>query len=180
MTLRLNEHSSQGLLSERGWQRADATFSVEATGMLSEAPPARREYRLVFPGGKIAIDAPSSVPSWTDRILGALQDLLLLEPDWDTYGGSSIDPACVVASLCWAIEILHDNTPAPSVVPTSRGGVQFEWHVADIDLEIEFLSSVRVVGLFEDLTSGDAWEKDISYDWSPAVEAISRLSTGQC
>ena len=43
------------------------------------------------------------------------------------------------ATLLWILlNTLEDNTVAPTaIIPTSRGGVAAEWHIADYDLEIE-------------------------------------------
>jgi len=105
-----------------------------------------------------------------------LEKLLQLEPNWDTYGGSQIDPKCVAAALNLLSNILLDSTALPSVVPTSRGGLQLEWHACGADLEIEFFSATHVRGLFKDIDSGASWEKDLSFDLRPLTDAVKTLS----
>lgn len=87
-----------------------------------------------------------------------LQQLLKLEPGWDSYGGSPIDPKCVALALKFVSTILPNDTSAPAVVPTSQGGVQLEWHTGGVDLEIEFVSATCIRGLFADCTDGATWE----------------------
>ncbi len=118
-------------------------------------------------------------PAWVEPTVQSLGMLLQLGPNWDSYGGSPIAPRCVAAALDLVFGALPYDTPVPSVVPTSGGGLQLEWHTRGAELEVEFLSATRVRGLFEDATSGRRWEKDLSFDLRPLVEAISTLSQRQ-
>ena len=88
-----------------------------------------------------------------------LKELLQLEPNWDTYGALAIDPKYVAAALKFILTIVPDAAPAPAVVPTSRGGVQLEWYMTGLVLEIEFLCETHIRGLFVDrLDGGRSWE----------------------
>jgi len=71
---------------------------------------------------------------------------------------------------------MRDHTPAPSLVPTVRGGVQLEWHLRDIDLEVEVLSGSQVAGYYKDHRTSSSWEDDLSVNLSPLVKAIGELS----
>jgi len=64
-----------------------------------------------------------------------LEDLEALKPNWDSYGAAAIDPACIVRAR--EVEQLLDSFTMgpPSIVPTSSGGVQLEWHKHGLDLE---------------------------------------------
>ncbi|HEY3241769.1 MAG TPA: hypothetical protein VGM03_00330 [Phycisphaerae bacterium] len=74
------------------------------------------------------------------------------------------------------VAVLPDDAPAPAVVPTSRGGLQLEWHTRGIDLEIEFETPHRLRGYFHDHQTHTSWEKDLSADHSALLEAIAILS----
>lgn len=65
------------------------------------------------------------------RIKGTtFDDLRALEDNWDTYGAPVIDEV----SIRRAEEFLH----AVNIVPTNTGGVNLEWAIEGIELEIEF------------------------------------------
>lgn len=75
-----------------------------------------------------------------DHLLKQIDSFASLEANWDSYGAEQIDPGVIdhAKRLIRSIALLvPDHTPAPSVVPTSRGGVQFEWHIGGVDVEIE-------------------------------------------
>jgi len=77
-------------------------------------------------------------PPWKTSVVASLWDLLQLEPNWDGCGGEPINCECVLAASRWLSAACMHDAPRPSVVPTSRGGIQLEWHTGGIDLEIDF------------------------------------------
>lgn len=176
MALSVVEPRARRGLTDQDWQDSNTTTTLSAWATLTEAPPAWREFRLPFDGGELVVEIGDDPPAWVEPTVRSLRELLCLGPDWDTNGASPIDPKCVEAAFELAFDALRDDTPVPSVVPTSRGGLQFEWHLGGVDLEIEFLSATRVLGLFEDQVTGECWEKDLTSNRQPLVEAISALA----
>lgn len=177
MALSVAEPRVRDRLTDEDWQVSNTTTTLPVRATLTETPPGRRTLRL--PSGQeesVVVGIVVDPPAWVERVVESLGELLRLGLDWDSYGARPVDPNCVVAALNLAFSILRDDTPAPSVVPTSRGGLQFEWHAGGVDLEIEFLSATRVCGLFEDRVTGTSWEKDLTFDLRPLVDAISTLS----
>ena len=176
MTLSVAEPRAGNALTVEDWQVSNTTTTPPGRAILTETPPAPGEFPPSVERGDIAVKIVLEPGAWCKPTVWALAELLHLEQDWDTYGGSRIDPRCVVAALEMAFGTFDDDTPIPSVVPTSRGGVQFEWHTGGADLEVEFLSATRVWGLFEDRVTGICWEKDLTSNLGPLVEAISVLT----
>lgn len=122
------------------------------------------------------MELPGDTPAWIEPTARSLGELLRLRPGWDSYDAAPLDPRSAEAALSLAIDILPDEMPMPSVVPTSCGGLQFEWHTRGIDLEVEFLSATRVLGLFEDRLTGCTWEEDLTFNLEPLLDAVSVLS----
>lgn len=80
-----------------------------------------------------------------------LTELAALAAGWDGYGSKVISPA----AIAMARHVLESSTCFPQhIVPTVRGGIQFEWIHAGYDFEIEFNESGEV-GLLAWDTSGD-------------------------
>ena len=120
-------------------------------------------------------EAPAWVdPPWLQPTVQALEELLMLPAGWDSYGARPVDPQHALAMVHMLYGIMRDTSPAPSVVPTNRGGVQVEWHRGGIDLEIETLSPHRFLVSYEDADS--EWEAEIISDWTRLGPVISRLS----
>jgi hypothetical protein len=106
----------------------------------------------------------------------SLVGLLSLGQGWNSYGARPVDPLKVVAALELLAQVMSDSAPAPTVVPTSRGGVQLEWHTLGIDLEVEVQSPQRFQVSFEDSRSNVEWEGELTLDMTPLAKFISSLS----
>jgi hypothetical protein len=118
------------------------------------------EYPL--PRGKLVLGVRGEPPAWVQPSLKTLGQFLTLPQDWDSYGGRPVDPGCVWAAWQLLLALMREDLPAPSIVPTSRRGVQIEWHVHGIDLEIEIVTPRQLHASFEDAITEEAWEKEIT------------------
>jgi hypothetical protein len=132
------------------------------------------EYPL--PHGKLVLGLQGEPPGWVQPTLMILGQLLTLPRNWDSYGGRPVDPACVWASWHLLFAVMRDDSPLPTLVPTSRGGVQIEWHSRGIDLEIEVVTAERFHASFEDAVVGEAWEKPVTGAASELSPYVARLS----
>ncbi len=96
-------------------------------------------------------------------ITSRLRDLLSrLEHGWDSYGAKAPQRHLFIAGLRLVEGLLDPDVPVPQVVPTNRGGVQFEWHVGVRELEIEVVGSDRFEVYFEDETTGEVIEDEVT------------------
>lgn len=87
---------------------------------------------------------PSAIRSvWLMQALKSVANLLSLQPNWDSYGALPIDPKCAGLALSILTQLMEDQTPPPTIVPTVSGGVQLEWHMKGIDLEVEVSSPTQ-------------------------------------
>lgn len=78
-------------------------------------------------------------PIWLSYVLRRLNELSDRLDDPIRDPAPLPDPAALERALTDLCSALGDDTPAPSVVPTADGGVQFVWHHAGWDIEIEVL-----------------------------------------
>jgi hypothetical protein len=117
-----------------------------------------------------------SAPAWLERTLERLNHLLTLPPNWDSYGGKCIYLDDVLRALRLLAAVMGDRTPPPQIVPTSKGGVQLEWHEQGIDLEIEVATGSSVLASFEDSMTGTMWERTIGPDTSALAGALEILA----
>lgn len=119
------------------------------------------------------LTAPS--PRWFGSVIDRVQHLLSLPSGWDSYGSRPI----AVASAELALDVMSDPLfavlGAPTVVPTSTGGVQAEWYADGRSLEIEFLSDQRLSVLLSDEATGDEEAVELDYDLSRLREFARRL-----
>lgn len=167
----------------------DLLTGLQVPELLSDRDPVRRPFHPVpnteyalpygrrtipFPGGEAVV--LGDPPAWLESVLRRSLDLLQLPPDWDGYGADPLDPSTVSAAMTILAGTLRNDAPVPSVVPTNRGGLQFEWHCGGIDLEVEIVASGKVVVAFED-ASGEVVH-ELGSNLSRLVEILKRLPSG--
>lgn len=160
---------------------SDRDAFVDDTRALSTATLSGEPIRYFLgEGHRLLVEMPEGAPDWLLPTVQAMGHLLTLQSGWDSYGAERIRPENVEAALRVLFSVMEEGTPAPSVVPTSSGGVQLEWHVSDVDLEVETLSTQRFSVFFEDHRSDEEPEEvEMVSDLRPLTKWISRLTEEQ-
>lgn len=80
----------------------------------------------------LSLHAPAA-----DRARDRISSLGTLPQDWNTYGSPPIAQRAIQAAHRLLETGLIQGAPVPQIVPTSDGGIQFEWHLPGRRLEIE-------------------------------------------
>lgn len=127
---------------------------------------------------RLFIKCEDKEPTWLRPTAQTVIELLDLPENWDSYGARPINREIVLFALQLLCETMPTDTPAPTVIPTNRGGVQFEWHTRGIDLEIEIQSPERIYVSYEDQQSGNEWEAELTSDLTRLSDALLELSPG--
>lgn len=144
-----------------------------------DTPPGRAQtWTITVPESedRIIVHCTGPEPAWLRPVISRLVELLRLPAGWNSYGASAVQIGAVEAALRVLIETMQSHTPAPSIVPTSHGGVQLEWHTREIDLEVEVTPTGHVTAAYECEPNGREWEADLSADLAPLVSALDELS----
>jgi hypothetical protein len=138
--------------------------SASSSGISDSYPAFRRAHQA------------ATQPLWQMHVLAKVTALLQLEPGWDGYRA----PVPQRDAAMFALEILQGvmtaTTPEPSVVPSSVGGVQLEWHDSGIDLEIHVAAPYSGEIWWFDHTANREHTAPLGQDLSTLHEPIARLS----
>lgn len=118
-------------------------------------------------------------PAWLKPTVEKICTLMRLGPGWDSYHGRSIDDEVVRFSLTMLSHLMGEATPHPQIVPTSHGGLQFEWHELGIDLEVEVAAPFQIQACFGNAHTGECWEKEFRRDLTQLAEAVRQLDAQQ-
>ena len=87
--------------------------------------------------------------TWLKPTLESIAPLLKLKAGWDSYDGQPIDTRVVKTAIEVLFDVMECDSPVPSFVPTSNGGIQLEWHRGGIDLEVVISPDGQVIFDFE-------------------------------
>lgn len=126
----------------------------------SSAPAARRlltepiRAELQLQGGTLVVESRQPEPAWLYPALSQLQYLTALGPNWDSYGGTPPTYNVLVGAFTILVHVSGSESPAPSIVPTSDGGVQLEWQGEVGELELRVGPGGRITGYRVDRVGG--------------------------
>src|SRR5688500_2732476 len=93
-------------------------------------------------------------PAWFGPTRRSIQELLQLPENWNSYGARPIDPELAASALRLLVKVAPTDAPPPIVVPTTRGGILLEWHLHEVDLEVETLAADTFHVFYEDDREG--------------------------
>lgn len=120
-----------------------------------------------------------SSPSWLRTVQSQIEECSQMQAGWDSYAAQPVSSSACKAAYRIICELATRKTPIPSVVPTSDGLIQFEWHTHDIDLEVRVLSTTKIEVSFEDARESLPAMEDVEfrYDFRDVKKAIDLLSS---
>lgn len=170
----LDRPGSSEALSDSQWRlRQEKWLDEGAFDVVTDTPGVSGPVTIPFGRGSLVFSEPP--PPWSSDLLARISELGDLEEGWDSYGACPVDPQCAVATVNFLFSMLDASTPKPSIVPTSRGGIQLEWHRAGADLEIEVESPARLHVFFEDQQADKETEATLAGNLEPLVPLLERL-----
>lgn len=118
---------------------------------------------------------PESIP-WHKEVKRRLYELTELAPGWDSYGAPAISPDAVSFAFELLGKVMRFGTPPPQIVPSSVGGVQIEWHMHDLDLEIHIVAAYRCEMWYKNYRLNQIIDQEVNADFSPLSVPIKELS----
>ena len=139
---------------------------------LNDVFPSENSNRDDYWAGQSTLGLLDHRASAIERLGSDLLEFSRLEANWDSYGAPRISMDAIGAVLDMLPELLSIGAPFPHLVPTSRGGIQAEWHSGSHSLELEFVSPVHIELSYEDDASGDAEDEILSFDLAPLYRLV--------
>jgi hypothetical protein len=149
--------------------------AVESTG----PAPAAEETLVDEQAGhrrRVRIRSTGSEPAWLRPAMARLEYLLSLPENWDSYQAARIDPRAVGNAIRLLAATRRPGAFPTAIVPTVRGGVQLEWHVRNVDLEVEVPAVGALHVAYENHDTGRAWELDLRFDFTALVDALAEIA----
>ena len=109
--------------------------------------------------------------TWFRPVLERLVALAALPRGWDGSSAPPIDRSKLEAVLDLLATVARPDTPTPTVIPAVDGGVQIDWHVNDVDIEISLPANGEGAFFAEDLRTEETWD-DISVDDRTSLQSV--------
>ena len=124
----------------------------------------------------VNLDSRRGKPAWEREIVATLCRYLELPSNWDSYGGKPLRLDTGMFALQVLSNIMSETIPLPSIVPISSGGVQFEWHQNDLDIELYIAAPYECeLSVHDHCSQGAPVTVPLKTDLSVLSEQVRRL-----
>lgn len=169
---------SHGLDNAATWIR---TWRVEPIGDATELGWIQGTY----PHGELAVE-PGPInarflelpePFLVERARGTLSQLTALEEGWDGYDALPTLPRVAEHTQLFLEQVEAYTSVAPDLVPLPNGGVQLEWYIGEVEIEVEIEPDGTTTILYECRSDGRSEEIGLggSLDLSPVAGFFREL-----
>lgn len=125
-------------------------------------------------------DKPEKAGALPQEILDRLAHLAILPANWDSYGGSPINPKAVEKAKTILLEALAmggEGIPLPFIAPSPDGGLELEWTTSsgkELMLEIPPEEGPVAFLLVEPTVSGEEEETEGTLGESYTLDEVIR------
>ena len=113
---------------------------------------------------------------WTSAIVSRLCELLALNEGWDGYQGQPLKHETGMFALQILNDVMSGSTPIPQAVPVATGGVQFEWHEPEYEIEFYVAAPYSCEVWYENHATGESDEVELTSDFEIFAQKISDLT----
>lgn len=143
----------------------------------SSKPTSPRVHNLSsanFSNYRVIIEGKCS--DWYVQLEDRLRELVALPVGWDGYYGQPVSfhnadfAATILERLC------RSDVPTPDLIPGTDGSLQIEWHVNDIDVELDILSPQHVIATIFYETTGLERTEELDNDYTLVANWLDSLS----
>lgn len=116
-------------------------------------------------------------PPWLDDAVTKLTALMELREGWDSHGARPPAPDTIMDAAQLLAGLYNLGLPKPAIVPTAGGGIQLEWDVNGVELELTLEPDGRMFALFDDPSVGESLEKNLApRDLGPIHRELQRIA----
>jgi hypothetical protein len=159
-------------LSDQDFQvNLDSSFDSAVAGAADQAQQAE----IINFGSLLQSRRRADLPRWVCSVFPAMYEFLSLPKGWDTYNGQPLNLDTGMFALKILYDVMSPRTPVPMVAPTPDGGIQFEWHTRDIDLDFFVAAPYECELTFRDRATGADESIELTTDFSELSRLISKI-----
>lgn len=164
-------------MSSLALNRSDRNRLVPDAGATTAAPSSQlsSSAHQQFDRFKQAYDAGLD-QKWQIEVQKKLFEFVNLKKGWDSYDAPSLRRDAGFFALEVLNNVMRPRTPPPQVVPSGVGGVQFEWHQCDMDIELHVTAPYHCEFWCEDRRTGEQISEELTTDFSLPRQALNELT----
>lgn len=100
-------------------------------------------------------------PTWLDDAAQRLEALVDLPENWNSYGARQVSISTALDAMDLLARLYDLGLPSPGIIPTATGGVQLEWDVSGLELELVLGPGGEMFAMFDDPAREETWELEL-------------------
>ncbi len=109
-------------------------------------------------------------------IMNRLRQLLHLPVGWDGYQAGPVSPGIVDFASSILASVMTPDAPIPSIVPSSNGRLQIEWHRKGLDIELFVEAPMQAELLIEYDDAREPIELNLTSDYTVLTKALAEIA----
>lgn len=125
---------------------------------------------------RIRVPHEAQAPGWLAQVLRRLREIEDLPRDWDGRDARAASPDALKCAFVVLRKFMASDFATPAVIPTPDGGVQFEWHDAGWDLQVEIDPSGEADVWGEHIARGTRFYGDVDSQVEDLQLAIKEIT----
>ena len=146
------------------WYPDDVRFRLrERSGEVLRFPPRQR----------VTLSEPQF--GWIEPVKNRLNEICSLREGWDGYRGRPTRFDIALFTFYLLQNICAPDTPAPSIVPLSSGGLQIEWSTEEAEIELTVYAPNSVHAWAISPSREGPLEIPLTTDYSLIIPLVQKL-----
>jgi hypothetical protein len=128
------------------------------------------QVRLLRP--QVSSPSTTAEVSWIGPTFARLQEVALLEDDWDQRGSAAVRGDALSFAWFFLRQVMPPTALSPGIVPLGHGGVQLLWHNQRCDLEVEVIGPNNMIAYYFDKLTGHEDEFAVTNEFSRITDIL--------
>ena len=113
--------------------------------------------------------------TWQNEVVSTLCRFVELPENWDSYGGRPLRHDTGMFALQLINGVMGPAIPSPHFIPVADGGVQIEWHMNGLDIELYISAPYESELVVVDHISGERKTFSLKSDYTALKDALKKL-----
>ena len=108
----------------------------------------------------------SAIPLWNDSVIRRLEALSSMQLGWDGFSAAPVRPDVAYFTSQFLSGVLDSASTPPTILPLHSGGLQIDWHLETVDIEVTITAPFEVSAWWRDKTNAIEEEFDMTTNFS--------------
>lgn len=125
------------------------------------------------------VRVPENTSAWIVRLKDQFDELTALPYGWDGYSGKPVSFASAQFAANLIERLFTPDIPPPQLVPGNDGSLQIEWHLNQIDVEIDIHKPYEIIAVYYNHRTKQEYELELQTDFTILSDWLTEIGHSQ-